>query len=110
MVTGASQLNGTLNVVGVVSTAAGIQDNGPLNLLSASSPLEFNGASGLTGQVLISGGAGTPSWTSTPTAISIGFNQLTAGVAIGGAMIVGAGASLDYSGGTINASTLNGGS
>lgn len=66
-------------------------------------------AQGSSGQFLISGGTGAPTWTSTVPATSIPFSGITSGTNTQAAMVVGTGASLGYSGsGTIDASHLGG--
>ncbi len=61
---------------------------------SDGSKLVFS-AAGTTGQLLISGGTGSPTWTGTfPTGISVPFNQISSGSNTTATMTVGTGASL----------------
>jgi len=65
---------------------------------------------GSAGQFLVSNGAAAPSWTSTVTATSVPFSGITSGTNTTAAMVVDTGASLTFANsGTINASTLLGG-
>ncbi len=83
---------------------------GTLNLSGATSPLELNGDDGTSGYFLVSNGAGaTPSYSDVlPPTTTISFSNITSGTNTVAAMVVGAGASLDYTGGTINSSSLEG--
>ena len=80
-----------------------------VNLPSTTSPLEFAGAAGTSGQCAISGGAGvTPSWGSCGGG-SPAFSSITSGSNTTATMTVGTGGSLAYTGGGIlNASELLG--
>ncbi|MFZ5391386.1 MAG: beta strand repeat-containing protein, partial [Patescibacteria group bacterium] len=62
---------------------------------------------GTTGQFLMSQGSGAPVWTDSIPASSVSFAGITSGTNLQAAMVVGTGASLNYTGsGTINASSL----
>ncbi|NTU46041.1 hypothetical protein HGA88_00245 [Candidatus Roizmanbacteria bacterium] len=64
-------------------------------------------ASQTSGGFLTTNGSGTLSWTTSIPVTSLAFNYLTGGTNTAAAMVVGSGASLNYTGtGTINASTL----
>jgi len=97
-------------LVGIGTTTPG-QELDVVGDLQFSGALMPNSAAGTSGQFLISSGAGVaPTWTSTVGATSISFSGITSGTNTQAAMVIGAGASLDYtSTGTINASSLIGG-
>jgi filamentous hemagglutinin len=65
---------------------------------------------GTAGQLLVSGGAGSPTWTSTfPAAINVPFNQISSGTNTTAAMTVGNGATLAPTGtGTITSNQFVG--
>ena len=64
--TGNATIGGTLSVTGILTASSGV------NLSGAASPLQANGSSGTTGQVLMSAGAGaTPTWGSAQSAAGI---------------------------------------
>jgi len=81
---------------------------GDLLYASSTSALSRRGI-GATGQVLTVSG-GVPVWASVGEAGSVSFGNITSGTNTQAAMVVGTGASLNYTGsGTINASSLQGG-
>ena len=95
--------------VGVGTTSPG-QELDVVGDVQFSGALMPNSTAGTSGQFLISSGAGVaPTWTSTVPASSVPFSGITSGTNTTAAMVVGAGATLDYtSTGTINASSLIG--
>jgi len=86
---------------------------GPGNLnmsgnLTFAGALMPGGSAGTSGQFLTSAGAGaTPTWTSTVPASSVPFSGITSGTNTTAAMVVGAGSSLTYSGGTATSGVIN---
>ncbi|MBI2310320.1 hypothetical protein HYU90_00630, partial [Candidatus Collierbacteria bacterium] len=93
----------------------GIGKTNPAQALDVVGNLQFsqallpNGSSGTTGQFLISGGTGSPTWTSTVGASTVPFSGITSGTNTTASMIVDTGASINYANsGTINASSLVG--
>jgi len=88
-------------------------NSGQMSFATGGSPIVLSGSpnfgAGTAGQVMASTGTGsTPQWTSTPI-IFIPFSNITSGTNTTATMIVGSGASLNYTGtGTINASSLEG--
>jgi hypothetical protein len=136
---GGGSLTVTGFTAGVVkSTGAGLLSTGTVDLASASDvsgilPIANGGTNsaaaptsggvaygngtqyqftpaGTSGQILVSNGAGAPSWSSSvPSGTTIGFNQLTGGTNTTAAMLIGTGASLAPTGvGTITANQVVG--
>jgi len=67
-----------------------------------------NNLPGSTGQILTSAGAGVaPTWSSTVPASSVPFSGITSGTNTIAAMVLGAGASLTYSGGVATSGVIN---
>ncbi len=106
---GTIQTTGSVSGGSLTATTAGANITGGLTL-TGTGPLTTSGSAGTAGWVLISnGGAAAPSWTNTITVATMPFTNLTSGTNTVAAMLVGTGASLNFTGtGTINSSTLLG--
>ena len=119
--TGVVQANAGLLSVGAVNLATEIMGTLPVanggtgkNGLTATGGILWDSSAtaigstpaGTAGQILISGGAGAPSWVNA-SALPIPFSSITSGTNTGAAMVVGAGASLTYSGGTATSGVID---
>jgi len=88
------------NVLGVTNGGTGSNSVGAAGSIAYSNGTSLSySAAGTAGQLFISGGAGSPTWTSTlPAAITVPFNQISSGTNTTATMTVGNGATLAPSG------------
>lgn len=105
---------GTGDVTGILNITNGGTGNtvvGAAGTIAYSdgTKINYQPAAGTLGQLLVSGAAGAPTWTSTfPSAINVPFNQISTGTNTTATMTVGAGASIVPGGGTVTANQFVG--
>jgi hypothetical protein len=99
------------NTLGISNGGTGTTTVGPAGSIAYSdgSKIAYTLA-GTSGQLLVSGGGGSPTWTSTfPTGITVPFDQISSGSNVTATMTVGTGASLaPVNNGTITANRFVG--
>lgn len=94
---------GSVEVTGILNVSNGGTGNITVGApgsvaYSDGSKITYTGV-GTTGQIFVSNGAASPSWTSSfPTGLNVPFNQISSGTNTGQTLIVGTGSTLDPTG------------